>query len=108
MLPEMSTLCPSVEGFGEEAMVRLDEHAVAPQHVVAVPQHVVAVPQHTLAVAQQTLEEPDLCAPCTGVGQQGTIPVRCGQAIADVALAVAAGVDGPSRQIEASRTKSDE
>jgi hypothetical protein len=31
--PEMTTLCPSVEGFGEEAIVGLAGHIVAPQQV---------------------------------------------------------------------------
>jgi hypothetical protein len=109
MLPEITTLRPSVEGFGEEAIVSPDAHPAAAQHGVVVPQHGVEEPegQHA-ADGQQASWAPDLCAPWTGVGQQGTIPARCGQAMAGDAPAAPAAPAGARTQIEASRTNSDE
>ncbi len=121
---------PSVEGFGEEAIVRPDAHNVVPQHAVAVPQHTVEVPQqvvegqHVLDVPQQTVEGPDAqqvegaqqtgCAsgwrvPWTGVGQHVTICAdRAGQTISGTAFLAPAGLESARTQIEATRTASDE
>jgi hypothetical protein len=75
MRPEMTTLSPAVEGFGVEAMVRLDAHALPTQQGAV--QHVVV--QHDALVQQALAWQQIGCAsaltrtPLTGTGQHGTI-----------------------------------
>jgi hypothetical protein len=80
-VPEITTSCPALEGFGDEEMVRLSGGQLvcwqqAPDLIGCGEQHVVV--QHGGAACGRIL------APLTGTGQHGMIMGRsCGQTIGE-------------------------